>query len=129
MSNLIHFDRAELAHLETRPTKKGNAFAKGILILRNEKGGFEASLPFRSFDAVDALHSLELQYFAKESAQPDTSAGDIAFDDSGAESTETRERTVAKATARPTVSVSGMFRSNKLPDGKWELIFMVDSVA
>lgn len=129
MSNLINFYHAELAHVETRPTKKGNSYAKGILILRNEKGGFEASLPFRSFDAVDAFHTLELQYFAKESAQPATSGGDLAFDDSEAESTETRERTVAKATGRPEVHVSGMFRSNKLPDGKWELIFMVDSVA
>lgn len=128
MSTQISYDNAELAYVETRTSKKGNAYAKGILILRDASGKFEASLRFRSFDAVDAFHSLELQYFAKESAQPDTSAGDLAFVDGEPENTETRERNVAKATLRPTISVSGKLRSSQLPDKTWETVFMVDAV-
>ena len=125
----ISFNSAELAHVETRTAKSGNTYASGILILRDESGKFEASLKFRSFNAVDTLRALELQYFAKEAAHPDNSGGDLHFVDSEAESTETRDRTVAKATARPQVDVSGWFRTTKSSNGKWDTAFMVESVS
>lgn len=123
------FTRAELAHVETRTAKSGNTYASGILILRDESGKFEASLKFRSFNAVDALHGLELQYFGKQAAQSETHGGDLAFDESAAESTETRDRTVAKATARPQVDVTGWFRTTKGSNGQWDTAFMVESVS
>lgn len=126
----ISFDRAELAHVETRTAKSGNTYASGILILRDESGKFEASLKFRSFNAVDALRALELQYFAKEASHPDNSGGDLHFADKReAESTETRDRTVAKATARPQVNVAGWFRTTKSSNGNWDTAFMVESVS
>jgi hypothetical protein len=125
----ISFNSAELAHVETRTAKSGNTYASGILILRDESGKFEASLKFRSFNAVDTLRALELQYFAKEAAQPDNSGGDLHFVEHEAESTETRDRTVAKATARPQVDVSGWFRTTKSSNGKWDTAFMVESVS
>lgn len=123
------YDGVELAHVETRTAKSGNTYASGILILRDENGKFEASLKFRSFNAVDALRALELQYFAKDTAQPDTSGSDLHFVDDEAESTETRDRTVAKATARPQVNVSGWFRTTKSSKGTWDTAFMVESVS
>jgi hypothetical protein len=125
----ISFNSAELAHVETRTAKSGNTYASGILILRDESGKFEASLKFRSFNAVDALRALELQYFAKEAAQPDNSGGDLHFVEREAESTETRDRTVAKATARPQVNVAGWFRTTKSSNGNWDTAFMVESVS
>jgi hypothetical protein len=122
----ISFSSAELAHVETRTAKSGNTYASGILILRDENGKYEASLRFRSFNAVDVLHTLELQFFAKEAAQPETSGGDLHFE--AGESTETRERTVAKATARPRVDVTGWFKTSKI-GANWDTVFMLESVS
>ena len=122
----ISFDGAELAHVETRTAKSGNTYANGILILRDENGKYEASLRFRSFNAVDALSGLEKQYFAKHSPSAEASGGDLHFD--AGESTETRERTVAKATARPRVNVAGWFKTSKVGE-KWDTVFMLESVS
>jgi hypothetical protein len=129
MSNHITFASAELAHVAIRTSKKGNPYASGILILRDENGKFESSLKFRSFNAVDVLRGLELQYFAKEAAQPETSGGDLAFADGEPESTATRERTVAEATARPKVDVLGWFKTSKGATGNWDTVFMLESVS
>ena len=127
--HVISYYGAEIASIEICTAKSGNNYAKGTLILRDESGKFEASLKFRSFNAVDALRALELQYFAKEAAQPDNSGGDLHFVEREAESTETRDRTVAKATARPQVNVAGWFRTTKSSNGNWDTAFMVESVS
>jgi len=118
---------AELVSLKIGVAKNGNAYASGILNVRDANGKFEASHKFLSFDAVESFRALELQYFSKQSAQPDTSGGDLAFADGEPESTETRERSVAKATARPQVDVSGWFKTSKM--GKdWVTSYMVEAV-
>jgi hypothetical protein len=127
MSNHVEFNGAEIAHCEVRIAKSGNEYASGIIILRNEAGKFEASLKFRSFDAVDVLRGIELQYFAKEAPQADTSGGDLALEAS--EDAETRERKVAKATPRPQVNVMGWFKTSKSPKGTWDTVFMLDTVS
>ena len=117
---------AELVSLKIAVAKNGNAYASGILNVRDVNGKFEASHKFLSFDAVDAFRVLELQYFSKQSAQPDTSGGDLAFADSESDSTETRERPVAKATARPRVDVSGWFKTSKMGTA-WVTSYMVEA--
>jgi hypothetical protein len=118
---------AELVSLKIAVAKNGNPYASGILNVRDANGKFEASHKFLSFDAVESFRALELQYFSKQSAQPDTSGGDLAFADGEPESTETRERSVAKATARPQVDVSGWFKTSKM--GKdWVTSYMVEAV-
>jgi len=129
MSNHEYVFEGELAALQIRTAKKtGTKYASGILILRDENGKFESSHKFRSFNAVDVLQVLELQYFAKAAPSADTSGGDLHFADGEAESTETRERTVAEATARPQVKVAGKFRTNKF-GANWETVIMVESVS
>ena len=118
---------AELVSLKIGVAKNGNAYASGILNVRDENGKFEASHKFLSFDAVDAFHVLYLQYFHEQSAQPDTSGGDLAFADGEPESTETRNRTVAKATIRPKVDVSGWFKTSKMGNA-WVTSYMVEDV-
>jgi hypothetical protein len=122
----ISFDNAELAHVETRTAKSGNTYANGILILRDESGKYEASLRFRSFNAVDALSVIERQYFAKQSPSAEIAGSDLHFE--AGESTETRERIVAKATTRPRVSVAGWFKTSKVGE-KWDTVFMLESVS
>jgi hypothetical protein len=117
---------AEIAHCAIRIAKSGNEYASGIIILRNEAGKFESSHQFRSFDAVDVLRGIELQYFAKEAPQADTSGGDLALELDG--DAETRERKVAKATPRPQVKVMGWFKTSKSPKGTWDTVFVVDTV-
>jgi hypothetical protein len=129
MSNLVTFDRAELAHVSTRTAKNGNPYASGIIILRNESGGFEASLKFRSFNAVEVLRALELQHFAPSAAQPDTTGGDLAFDDREPESTDTRNRTAVKTAERPRINVAGWFKTTKSDKGNWDTGFIVESVS
>jgi len=118
---------AELVSLKIGVAKNGNAYASGILNVRDVNGKFESSHKFLSFDAVDAFRALELQYFSKQSAQPDTSGGDLAFADGEPESTETRNRSVAKATARPQVDVSGWFKTSKMGNA-WVTSYMVEAV-
>ena len=118
---------AELVSLKIAVAKNGNAYASGILNVRDANGKFEASHKFLSFDAVDSFRALELQYFSKQSAQPDTSGGDLAFEDGEPDSTETRERPVARATVRPQVDVSGWFKTSKMKDA-WVTSYMVEAV-
>ena len=118
---------AELVSLKISVAKNGNAYASGILNVRDVNGKFEASHKFLSFDAVDAFRALEVLYFSKQSAQPDTSGGDLAFADGEPESTETRERSVAKATYRPQVDVSGWFKTSKMGNA-WVTSYMVEAV-
>jgi hypothetical protein len=127
-SNTYSIQGAELVALKTGVAKNGNPYASGIINVRDAGGKFQASHKFLSFNAVDTFHSLELQYFSKQSAQPDTSGGDLAFAQGEPESTETRERTVAKATVRPQVDVLGWFKTSKM--GKeWVTSYMVESVS
>jgi len=124
----ISYNGAEIASIEICTAKNGNTYAKGILILRNESGKFESSHRFRSYNAVDALTVLELQYFAKQSPSEETSGSDLHFDDASGESTETRDRTVAKATVRPRVNVSGWYQTSKFGEN-WNTAFMLESVS
>jgi len=116
----------EIVALNIDSSKKGKAYANGIVVLRNEEGKFESSHAFCSFDAVAELTVLHLQYFSKSAPKPETSGGDLAFDDSVAESKETRERTVAKP-IRPVVILTGKFKSSEYK-GNWKNTFMVDAV-
>lgn len=118
---------AELVSLKIGVAKNGNAYASGILNVRDVNGKFEASHKFLSFDAVDAFRILQLHYFGEQSPNPDTSGGDLAFADGEPESTETRERTVAKATVRPQVDVSGWFKTSKMGNA-WVTSYMVEAV-
>jgi hypothetical protein len=120
---------AELVSLKIAVAKNGNAYASGILNVRDVNGKFEASHRFLSFDAVDAFRSLELQYFSKQSAQPDTSGGDLAFADGEPDSTETRERTISKEIIRirPAIDVSGWFKTSKMGTA-WVTSYMVEAV-
>jgi hypothetical protein len=126
MSNHVEFSGAEIAHCAIRIAKSGNEYASGIIILRNEAGKFESSHQFRSFDAVDVLRGIELQYFAKDAPQADTSGGDLALELDG--DAETRERKAVKTASRPQVKVSGWFKTSKSPKGTWDTVFMVDTV-
>lgn len=127
MNNQHQFSQAELAYVETKTAKSGNVYATGIIIERDENDKFQSSHRFRSFNAVDVLKSLEAVHFSKQSAQPDTSGGDLEFDDTASENTESRDRTVAKATARPRIDVSGWFRTTKQA-GKWDTVLMIETV-
>jgi hypothetical protein len=126
--HVISYYGAEIASIEICTAKSGNNYAKGTLILRDESGKFEASHRFRSYNAVDVLTVLELQYFAKQSPTAETSGSDLQFDEAASENTETRERTVAKATARPRVNVSGWFKTSKFGDN-WNTALMLESVS
>ena len=102
--NSVSFVGAELAGLSIRTAKNGNKYASGVLILRNENGGFEASLPFLCFsNAIGALGILEQQEHSAEltgeSGKPE----------------------------RPVASVSGWFKTNKRGDA-WSTIFRLESV-
>jgi hypothetical protein len=124
MNNEITFAGAELASVSIRTSKNGNAYASGILILRDEKGKFEASLPFRSFDAVAELKPIEAQYFAPELLEPAT-GGDLHYD---GEDADTRERIVVKQQVRPRANVSGWLRTSKDASGKWNTVFMLNNL-
>ena len=123
--HLITFTGAELASLSIRTSKKGNTYASGLIHLRDKSGKFEASLPFRSFDAVAELSVIEAQYFGEQAAQPETSGGDLHFD---GENAETRERQAAKAAGRPKANISGWLSTTKDANGKWNTAFLVTSL-
>jgi hypothetical protein len=101
--NTISVD-AELAGLAVKTAKNGNDYATGVLILRNETGGFEASLPFICFsNAVGALRMLEQQ---EHSAELTGESG---------------------KPIRPVARVSGWFKTDKRGDA-WSTIFRLASV-
>jgi hypothetical protein len=124
MQHEITFEGAELGSLSIRTAKSGNAYASGILILRNEQGKFEASLPFRSFDAVASLQPLEKAHFNPELLES-TTGGDLHYE---GENADTRERQAAKAASRPRVNVTGWLRTSKNSAGKWDTAFIVTSL-
>jgi hypothetical protein len=121
MSHNIQFEGAELASVSIRTAKNGNTYASGILILRDIDGKFQASLPFRSFDAADQLASL-----SRTETNTDLTGGDLHFDGEDADS---RERVAAKQQARPRANVSGWLRTTKGSDGKWSTIYMLSSLS
>lgn len=122
MSNTISFDAAELASLEIRIAKNGNPYATGIIILRDEKGKYQASLPLLSFEAADSVASL-----VRTETHPEGSGGDLHFESE--DNADTRERSVAKATSRPKANVSGWLRTTKGKDGKWSTTFMLEALS
>ena len=100
----ISFADAELASLAEGTAKNGNKYMSGIIILRNENGGFQSSLPFICFSkAVGALLALEQQEHSAEltgeSGKPE----------------------------RPIASVSGWFKTDKRGDA-WSTVFRLESV-
>lgn len=121
MRNLISFEEVELASLEIRKAKNGNPYATGIIILRDEQGKYEASLPLRSFNAADSFAAL-----VRTESNPETSGGDLHYEDDS--DAETRERVPSKAT-RPKATVSGWLRSTKDKSGKWSTCLMVESLS
>ena len=99
--NAIQF-KGELASLKVKVAKSGNAYLTGIIILRDENGKFESSLPFRSFDAVDE---------AREAFPV------ILGDDEAA----------AAQAPRPRANITGWFKSNKVGD-EWKQAFLVTEI-
>lgn len=102
--NTISFADAELAGLAIRTAKNGNAYATGVMILRNSEGRYESSLPFICFSkAVGALRILEQQEHSAEltgeSGKPE----------------------------RPVASVSGWFKTDKRGDA-WSTVFRLEAV-
>lgn len=92
--NSVQFKAAEIASLKVKVAKSGNAYLTGVIILRDENGKFEGSLPFLSFDAVDK---------AREAFPV------ILGEDEDA----------AKQASRPRANVSGWFKSRKDGD-EWK---------
>lgn len=100
--NSVSFADAELTSLAFGTAKNGNPYAKGVLILRNENGGYESSHPFICFSkAVGALRALEQQ---EHSAELTGESG---------------------KPIRPVVSVSGWFRTDKK---NWKTSFRLESL-
>lgn len=100
----VSFVDAELAGLSIRTAKNGKPYASGVLLLRNENGGFESSLPFICFsNAVGALRILEQREHSAEltgeSGKPE----------------------------RPIASVSGWFKTDKRGEA-WSTVFRLESV-
>lgn len=101
MSHEVTFQNAELAGLEIKTAKNSNQYAKGVLILRNEEGKFQASLPFITFTAVAPL----------------------------AELLESTPRVAGAEAKRPVATVSGWFRTSQNAEKTWLTSFNVNSVA
>jgi len=121
MSHITTYEGAELASVSIRTAKNGNTYASGILILRDTDGKFQASFPFRSFDAAAELATL-----SRTETDTDLVGGDLHFD---GEDADTRERVAAKQQARPRANVSGWFRTSKGSDGKWSTVYMLSSLS
>jgi len=101
MSHEVTFQNAELAGLEIKTAKNGNEYAKGVLILRNEEGKFQASLPFITFDEVEPMAKL----------------------------LESTPRVAGAEGKRPVATVSGWFRTSQTPEKVWLTSFNINSVA
>jgi hypothetical protein len=111
----VSFSSAELAGLEIKTAKTGKDYAKGVIILRNDEGKFQASLPFLCFTAaVGHLRSLEQQEHSAELV------GGVSVTESDGTRSEAKE-------PRPSANVSGWFRTSKTDKG-WTTSFMVESV-
>ena len=102
--NIVSFIDAELAGLAIKTAKNGNSYATGVMIIRNEEGRYEASLPFICFStAVGALRALAV---VEQSA-------DLVGESGKPE--------------RPVASVSGWFKTDKRGDN-WSTIYRLESV-
>jgi hypothetical protein len=102
--NIVSFADAELAGLAIKTAKNGNSYATGVMIIRNEEGRYEASLPFICFSAaVGALRALAV---VEQSA-------DLVGESGKPE--------------RPVASVSGWFKTDKRGDN-WSTIYRLESV-
>jgi len=101
MLHEVTFQNAELASLKVKTAKNGNHYANGIMILRNEEGKFQASMPFITFTAVEPLAKL----------------------------LEATPRVAGAEDKRPMATVSGWFRTSQTPDKVWLTNFNINSVA
>ena len=89
-ANSVQF-KGELASLKVKVAKSGNAYLTGIIILRDENGKFESSLPFRSFDAVDEAREAFPVILGEDEA-------------------------AAAQAPRPRANITGWFKSRKVGD-------------
>jgi len=102
--NPVSFADAELASLVIGTAKNGKSYARGIMILRNESGAYEASFPFICFSkAVGTLRVLEQQ---EHSAELTGESGEPE---------------------RPIASVSGWFKTSKNGEA-WNTVYRLESV-
>lgn len=100
--NSVQFKEAEIASLKVKVAKSGNAYLTGIIILRDENGKFESSLPFRSFDAVDEAREAFPVILGEDEA-------------------------AAAQAPRPRANITGWFKSNKVGDD-WKQSFLVTEI-
>jgi hypothetical protein len=115
MKHEVSFSAAELSGLEIKTAKNGKDYAKGVIVLKNDEGRFQASLPFLCFTAAVAnLRALEQQEHSAELV------GGVSVTESDGTKSEAKEQ-------RPVASVSGWFRTSKTDKG-WTTSFMVESV-
>lgn len=115
MKHEVTFESAELAGLEVKTAKTGKDYAKGVIILRNDEGKFQASLPFLCFTAsVGHLRALEQQEHSIELV------GGVSVTQADGTKSEPHEQ-------RPVANVSGWFRTSKTDKG-WTTSFMIESV-
>lgn len=115
MKHEVSFSAAELSGLEIKTAKNGKDYARGVIVLRNDEGRFQASLPFLCFTAAVAnLRSLEQQEHSAELV------GGVSVTESDGTKSEAKEQ-------RPVANVSGWFRTSKTDKG-WTTSFMVESV-
>jgi len=116
MKNEVTFAAAELKGLEIKTAKNGKSFAKGVLYLTNENGGYQASFPMFCFSAaVATLSALEQQEHSADLV------GGVSVTESDGTKSEPNEP------RRPIANVSGWFRSKQV-DGVWRTSFMLESV-
>jgi hypothetical protein len=115
MKHEVSFTAAELAGLAIQTGKNGKDYAKGVIILNNDEGRFQASIPFFCFTAAVAnLRSLEQQEHSAELV------GGVSVTQSDGTRSEAKE-------PRPIANVSGWFRTRKTDKG-WTTSFMIESV-
>lgn len=115
MKHEVSFSAAELSGLEIKTAKNGKDYARGVIVLRNDEGRFQASLPFLCFTAAVAnLRSLEQQEHSADLV------GGVSVTEADGTKSEAKE-------PRPVANVSGWFRSRKTEKG-WTTSFMVESL-
>jgi hypothetical protein len=115
MSHEVSFVAAELSGLKIQTAKNGKDYAKGVIVLRNSEGKFQASLPFLCFTAAVAnLRALEQQEHSADLV------GGVSVTEVDGTKSEARE-------PRPIANVSGWFRTSKVKDN-WTTSFMLESV-
>lgn len=119
--NIITFENAEISALRIREARNGKTYATGVVLVRNQNGGFESSHPFLTFSHADVLVG-----FSKQDSNPDATGSDLAFAEG--EDAETRERIPAKQAKRPSGSVSGWFTTKPDTKGVWRTTFNIETL-